>query len=210
MINHKQVNKLISRIIYPTLFIQLMLHFVISIIMSTDLRDATFYPYGNSSADSTLPKFDDDYSQVNLSFEFPFFGQRSRLVFLTTNGLITFVESNDAYAPKPFPLIDIIGLAAYWTDNNPALGGNIYYRDEINSTILQQIREDVISLFPQFSPFPITGAFIFTFDSVPAYRCGISCGTNCSDVVTYQAILSTDGTNSVATFLYQRLDQRRI
>ena len=101
----------------------------------------------------------------------------------------------------------MIGLAAYWTDSNPANGGHIYYRDERSSTILQQIKDDVLSLFPQFRPFPITGALIFTYDNVPAHGCSNGeCGTNCNAVLKYQAILSTDGTNSVATFLYQRLD----
>ena len=172
--------------------------------MSTELRDATFYPYGSSSA---LPRRDDTYIPVDLSFEFPFFGQRSRKIFLTTNGLITFVNSSSAYIPKPFPLTHMIGLAPYWTDSNPAEGGNIYYRDERSSTILQQIRDDVLSFYPQFRPFPITGALIFTFDNVSAYGCNTGkCGANCNAVLKYQAILSTDGTNSVATFLYQRLD----
>ena len=180
-----------------------MLH----VFVKTGLRDATFYPYGPSYNDLTLPSVDDTYIQVTLSFEFPFFGQRSRQIFLTTNGLITFVSSTDVYVPIPFPLTNMIGLAPYWTDSNPAVGGKIYYRDEANATILQEIRDDVLSLFPQFSPFPITGALVFTFDNVPAYGCsGGSCGTNCNAVLTYQAILSTDGTNSVTTFLYQRLD----
>ena len=55
---------------------------------------------------------------------------------VSTNGLISFGTSYDAYAPSPFP-IQVPVVAAYWTDIVTSNGGVIF--NILDATLLQNI-----------------------------------------------------------------------
>ena len=175
---------------------------------SSDVWCSTFYPFGTAVRDLSLRRVDDSFESISIMFDFPFFGNIYRQLFISTNGIITFGGGTSVYVPRPFPLSDLQGVAAYWTDSDPSRGGNIFYRKEFSPNILKQITDDVRSRFVQHSGFSSSWALVVTFSNVSAFGCGTGngCTSACSAVVNHQTILTSDGINSFAIFLYNRLD----
>ncbi|XP_047123553.1 protein mesh-like [Hydra vulgaris] len=162
-----------------------------------------FYPYGTVTNDQMLPKRDDESTRITISFNFPFFGSIYQEVFLSTNGIITFGAGNRDYTPTPFPLQNMQSVATYWTDSNPANGGNIFYKETKNRTLLRKISEEIKHHLISYYRFNAEWALIVTFDKVLPYGCG--CNTSCSSKVTYQTVLTSDGVNSFAIFNFNQL-----
>ena len=160
--------------------------------------------------DLSLQRVDDSFERISIMFDFPFFGNIYRQLFISTNGIITFGSGTAVYVPRPFPLSDLQGVAAYWTDSDPSQGGNIFYLEEFSPNILKQITDDVRSRFVQHGTFSSSWALIVTFSNVSAYGCrsstGSVCKSACSKVVNHQTILTSDGINAFAIFLYDRLE----
>ncbi|XP_012564072.2 protein mesh [Hydra vulgaris] len=164
---------------------------------------ADFYPYGSATDDQMLARLDDASTMISISFEYPFFGSFYQEVYLSTNGIITFGAPNREYVPRPFPSPIIQSVATYWTDSDPSKGGNIFYKETTNKTILQKISEEIKYRLVSYSQFNAEWALIVTFERVKPYACG--CNSSCSSYVTYQTILTSDGVNSFAIFNFNQL-----
>ena len=160
-----------------------------------------FYPYGLNAKDATLPRIDDGFIELNINTQFSFFGDVFEKVFISTNGIIFFGEGSREYIPSPYPLVGTRSVAAYWVDSDPRRGGNIFYRETFDQSILNEISSKVQQSFVQYGSFRSIWALIITFNDVPRYGCD-----NCSLVVNHQTILTTDGVNSFVIFLYDKLD----
>ncbi len=63
---------------------------------------------------------DDDYSQVNIGFDFNFFGQTYDNVFIGSNGYLTFNSGDEEYEESITEFLDEQARIAVWDDFNPA------------------------------------------------------------------------------------------
>lgn len=133
-----------------------------------------------SSTGKFLELGDDDYSQLELPFEFPFYGKRHTKLNVSSNGLIGFNEqgmSNPINQQIPTNSSPNGFISAFWKDLTPNNGGKIYYLiDESKLTIQYQ---EVVD-------FEKSGSFTF---QIVLYRTG--------DIIMY--FENMDGTTSDAT-----------
>ncbi|XP_012562132.2 sushi domain-containing protein 2 [Hydra vulgaris] len=167
------------------------------------IKIADFYPFGSSTNDQMLQRVDDASTKISISFNYPFFGSIYQEVYLSTNGIITFGASNTDYRPKPYPLTSMQSVAAYWTDSDPSKGGNVFYKEITNRTVLKKISEEIKHRLISYNKFNAEWALIVTFDQVLPYSCG--CNTTCNSNVTHQTVLTSDGVNSFAIFNFNQL-----
>ncbi|MGB3511209.1 MAG: S8 family serine peptidase [Microcoleaceae cyanobacterium] len=72
---------------------------------------------------------DDDYTEVALPFDFPFYGEDKSTVKISSNGYLTFGSDGYEYFNNPIPdpndPNDLI--APFWDDLYPPSGGEVYY-----------------------------------------------------------------------------------
>jgi sugar lactone lactonase YvrE len=125
------------------------------------------------TASDWLPNADDGAVQVDLPFNFRFYGGTYAKVYLSTNGYIQFGSSSSFYAPNCLNLnvapLDI--AAAYWMDLDPSAGGTVH--------------KEVLNLAPNRS-------MVLQFTGVPP-RLG-------SGSVTFQIVINED--NSLEFFYF--------
>jgi len=169
-----------------------------------------FYPFGIAAGDRTLPRLDDAFITVNISFDFPFFHTNYREVHLSTNGVIFFEEGSSNFVPRPFPVRDFICIAPYWTDADPSRGGDIFYRESVDVNLLNQITTEIRTRFPQHSSFTSRWALIMTYIDVPAYGClatatPTGCTTRCAQTLTFQTVMTSNGIYSFTVFNFNKL-----
>jgi len=89
---------------------------------------------------------------------------------VNTNGVISFLGTMTTYTPSPFPLESHKRLIApYWTDIDTTYGGDIWYRESTNRTLLQQVSHGIRRTFPEQYKFQATWLFIATWDNVPFF-----------------------------------------
>jgi len=168
-----------------------------------------FYRYGTVEGDSIVPPVDDIFVPLNISTSFPFYDKNQREVFISVNGVIYFEDGKSNFVPRPFPVRDFICVAPYWTDHDPSRGGSIFYRESFDQNLLSQITTEIRRHFVDHSSFTSRWAMVVTYVDVRAYGCVASpanCATQCSQTVTYQAVLTTNGIYSFTIFNYNKLD----
>lgn len=91
-----------------------------------------------------LPVSGDDSREVDLPFEFPFYGDAKTSIRICSDGYLTFGTKGNAYTnvaiPNPAEPNDM--MAVYWDDLNPpsapADGGVFYYHDAVNNRFVVQ------------------------------------------------------------------------
>lgn len=72
-----------------------------------------------------------------------------------------------SYTPTPFPLGSNKRLVApYWADIDTRNGGDIWYRETTNSTLLQKASEEIQRIFPRQYNFKASWMFIGTWKEV--------------------------------------------
>ena len=90
-------------------------------------------------------------------------------------------------------------IAPFWDDvdvNND--GGTIYYRQEFDSLVRDQVNQEINSVFPaEFPPFQASLVFIVTWDRVQPFADHLRGLFN-----TFQAVIATDGSRSFIRFNY--------
>ena len=71
---------------------------------------------------------DEESAQVNLPHGFDFYGQTYGVVYVNSNGILTFEDENPGYQNRAFP-VEGLGavIAPFWDDLNPARGGSVYF-----------------------------------------------------------------------------------
>jgi subtilisin family serine protease len=72
---------------------------------------------------------DDDYAEVSLPWQFPFYGVNKTSVKISSNGYLTFGTDGTDYSndPIPDPTDPNDFIAPFWDDLNPSVGGEVYY-----------------------------------------------------------------------------------
>lgn len=82
----------------------------------------------------------DDFVELALPFDFPFYGELKSLAKVSTNGYITFGEDGVDYSndpiPSPFQPNDLIAI--FWDDLNGSSADFYYYFDEENRSFIVQ------------------------------------------------------------------------
>ncbi|XP_028922750.2 mucin-4 isoform X2 [Ornithorhynchus anatinus] len=175
------------------------------------IKGITLFPYGKEANDQ-------EFVQKNLDFTSPLFKPqigfplgstlRSSLYF-TDNGQIIFPAWDYAIRSYPNPPSwgfsrwdSIAMVAAFWEDADFSTGqGTIFYQEYDTLTWYRpQIIQNVESLIRKSSGIPYVARWTLkvTWVGAPAYPAWTNSGTN-----TFQAILTTDGSRSIALMLYQ-------
>ena len=86
---------------------------------------------------------------------------------MNTNGVISFLGTMSTYTPTPFPLGSRKRLIApFWADVDTRNGGDVWYRETTNSTLLQMVSEEIRTVFPEQHKFQATWGFIATWSNV--------------------------------------------
>jgi subtilisin family serine protease len=89
-----------------------------------------------------LSKTDDGFAKVALPFEVDFYGEKSKNVFVSSNGYLTFEEGSMEHGHFPLPsrMMPTALVSAFAKDLNPSRGGNIYYKTGQDELVVQYDR----------------------------------------------------------------------
>ncbi|XP_077193128.1 IgGFc-binding protein-like [Paroedura picta] len=158
---------------------------------------SVLYHYGTSQGDRKNDKLDDgSSSEITISVPFTFYGKPYRSLYVNNNGVVSFGVRVSQYTPHPFPLDGGSPFVApYWGDVDNTKGGDIFWRQSQDPSLLRRCTEDINRYFPEV-PFTTTWAFVATWDRVAYY------GSTSSKVNTFQAVLATNQQNSFIMLNY--------
>jgi hypothetical protein len=160
------------------------------------------FPFGPDNGDLAEYRNDDGFVQVNLNISFPFFGNGHDVLFVDTNGDLTFDEGLNTFTPSPFPLSDNVKMVApYWADvdtNNN--NGLVYYRQTTDPSLLAAGSAQIKNYFSDMQTFKASWMFITTWYNVTFFG-----GNPGSPTDTFQCVLLTDGTYSFAIYNYLQI-----
>ncbi len=90
-----------------------------------------FVKFGPAHGDLMIQPNDDGSSgSIHISTAFPYFDHLHNFLFVSTNGVISFLRAVSTYTPESFPLgSDRRLIAAFWGDVHTSRnGGRVYYR----------------------------------------------------------------------------------
>lgn len=162
------------------------------------VSNKTLYSYGLQYGDSLLPSADDfQIGPLDLEQNFAFFNKTYSVIYLSTNGKLSFDENLFDWNPERFPnRVPII--APYWSDINTDLGGEIFFRQDTRKEILALIDNDINLAYPNLN-YVSTWLFIATWFEVACV------GVGPLDRVTFQVVLSSNGSYSFIIFNYDTL-----
>ena len=89
-------------------------------------------------------------------------------------------------------------VAPFWDLVDIRTGGTIYYRQDFNSSVADQIQQDIHTQFPDVGFFYPSLVFVATWDRVAQYFGFLST----SDHNTFQVVLASDGGRTFVRFNY--------
>jgi hypothetical protein len=134
---------------------------------------------------------DDNYTVVDLSFTFVYFGKSYTQISISSNGYVCFGE-NEKCTNNKEPLTDDILIGLYYDLDTKRNGsGQIYYKNLNDSTMASLY---VNLLDPSFVPKNI---FMITYDNVLPY---LESGSD--SPVSFQIYILTDSIKSYVIFKY--------
>jgi len=90
-------------------------------------------------------------------------------VQVNTNGILSFRQPFSSSFIRQFPLPTVPLIAPYWENFDLRRGGNIFYRQTSNTTLLQRVQNQLQELFPSADDFSPTRLFIATWEQVPEF-----------------------------------------
>ena len=88
---------------------------------------------------------------------------------MNNNGDFSFNNGFSVFSPVQFPISTPL-IAPFWTDLFTGFFGSLWYRVTTDSDIIERIREEVASAFPELTTFSATEVLIATWDHV-GYCC---------------------------------------
>ena len=126
---------------------------------------------------------------------------------MNTNGLLSF--------GRPFTVYNVANaggssfgtitsppiIAPFWDDVNIVQGGQIFYRQVFDPLILDQVRLEVLSQYPEVGFFAPSLVFVATWDRVAAFSSNFTGLYN-----TFQAVIASDGSRSFVGFNYGNIE----
>ncbi|XP_019632656.1 PREDICTED: uncharacterized protein LOC109476214 [Branchiostoma belcheri] len=187
-------------------------------------RETILFPYGEKQGDVLLPDTDDRKdislpSLIDISVGFPFFGDFYYSLYFSDNGLIIFPPTAQSRARRePYPNPSLFRrnqtvqagfppmVAASWGDVDLTTDvGKVWYQvytdDNSGDNSTQTVFDMVTTrMYQSFSDtFVPTWVLVVTWDSVPS----VEAMYTKQDPNTFQAVLATDGSDSVAFLTYK-------
>ena len=89
---------------------------------------------------------------------------------VNTNGVISFLVQVSQYTPDTFPLDGNRRLVApFWADVDTRNGGDVFYRETTDPSLLQQATDHVTATYVDQQNFRATWLFIATWNEVAFY-----------------------------------------
>ncbi|XP_071153471.1 protein mesh-like [Mytilus edulis] len=164
-----------------------------------------FYPFGRGNGDKRAPTNDDGSTQpIPISSLFPIFNHQHNSLIVNTNGVISFLGTMNTFTPSAFPLSSERRIIApYWADIDTNNGGDVWFRESTNLTLLGKASEEIHDIFPEHFNFHAAWMFIATWDNVAFYGSdSIGRQKRC----TFQCVLVTNGRHSFTIFLYDKIE----
>lgn len=122
---------------------------------------------------------------------------------VNTNGVLSFGEPYAVSSSGGLNFSSIITppiIAPFWDDINTNIGGAIYYRQDTNPAIHEQLRQKVSAEYPEVTRFIPSLVFVATWYRVEANDINFSLLHN-----TFQVVVISDGTLTFVCFNYDDL-----
>ena len=88
-------------------------------------------------------------------------------------------------------------VAPFWDDIDITKGGTIYYRQDTDPALVEQLEKEIAIQYPEVSSFHPLLVFVATWDSVAAYSSSFDGLVN-----TFQVAIATDGMETFVRFSY--------
>ena len=108
-----------------------------NIAYETNNRQSVRYSHPDSSFILAMPPSDDMSSTaISLPFDFCFYGAAENVVFINTNGNISFDQAFSTGTPFNFPFANFKVIAPFWSDVDTRSRGGVYYKVLHNALIV--------------------------------------------------------------------------
>ena len=88
---------------------------------------------------------------------------------VNTNGILSFRQPFSSPFILQFPLFTVPLIALYWENFDVRRGGNLFYRQTSNTTLLQRVQNQLQESFPSAGDFLPTRLFIATWERVRGF-----------------------------------------
>uniref|UniRef100_A0A914VSW5 NIDO domain-containing protein n=1 Tax=Plectus sambesii TaxID=2011161 RepID=A0A914VSW5_9BILA len=162
-----------------------------------------FFPFGVSNGDTVMIRSDDGSSpSIPISIGFPFFDYLHDSLWVNVNGAISFLTTISTFTPVCTPVQQNFRMIApYWCDIDISRTGDIFYRESFDASVLGKATDEVSSAFPDSRHIRLRWAFIITWFNVTFFPDTFDQRPR----NTFQAVLTTDGTQSFAIFYYNNM-----
>ena len=89
------------------------------------------------------------------------------LMQVNTNGILSFRSTFTSSFIRTFPFFSSPLIAPYWDNFDLRRGGNLFYRQTSNVTLVQRVQNQLQDILPSANTFPPTRLFIATWERVP-------------------------------------------
>ena len=119
---------------------------------------------------------------------------------MNTNGVLSFGLTHttpSTYGSNFSAVFSPPIIAPFWDDIDITRGGTIYYRQESDPAIVEQVQQAVASDYPEAASFQPSLVFVATWDRVERFAI-ISTG----DTNTFQVVIVSDGSWTFVRFIY--------
>ncbi|XP_056343275.1 nidogen-1 [Oenanthe melanoleuca] len=160
-------------------------------------------PHGEDRGDAALEPGDDVHSAaLELSTALHFYGAAVHSLYVTTNGIIAVNEpsSEEKYLGQ-FP-VSFGAIAPFMADLDTTGGrGNVYYREDSSSDVLQLASDYIKRGFPEIA-FDPSSVVIVTWKLVAPFQAPGDDHALEEKRNTFQAVLASSDSSSYAIFLY--------
>ncbi|KAA0724910.1 Sushi, nidogen and EGF-like domain-containing protein 1 [Triplophysa tibetana] len=161
----------------------------------------TFYPFGSAAGDTqTLVNGTENFTPVNLSSPFQYFGRQYHLIYVNNNGLLSFTREIPEMNPFPFPYGGEDLIAPLWTELDDYGLGAYYYQEYTSGHVLTRATQDINSYYPGLS-FTATWVFVATWDFVNTWDTNVF-SNHSAPSISVQVVLISDGSRSFILMNY--------
>ncbi|KAF6207786.1 hypothetical protein GE061_016234 [Apolygus lucorum] len=173
---------------------------VFLVVFGTEVRGVRhddLYQFGDQVGDLELHKGDNSYANVTFTTPINLFGETYNTVYVSTNGLVTFLTPLESFINVQFPL-NIPAIAPLYANADTSRKGSVYYRESDAEEDLMKSLTTLRRLFPNLShDYQPVGVFIVTWNDIGMFGDLTNERGN-----TFQLAITTDGQTTFVEFLY--------
>ena len=174
---------------------------IVQIITTESVSLREFYPF--RTHDKRILGTDDGASmKIPLDPPLRYYGKSYNVCRVVNNGAVSFGSPPLAYRTDSFPLKRFVMIAPFYGDVDTRNGGETIYTEPVSTdtAVLERVKKDIEDVFcGDFDNFSPKYVVIATW-----YRVGYFNQKN-DKVNTFQCVITTDGVQSFAIFLYNEI-----